>query len=63
MSKFGLICQAASLLSQALQSNASLESTANDDGWIQLDRTIQSMLNASLEVDNLDYDHISFVYR
>lgn len=62
MSKFGLICQAASLLGQALQ-YASIESEANDDGWVQLDRTMQSMLNASLEIDEFDYDYIAFVYR
>ncbi|KUJ08129.1 putative fungal-specific transcription factor, partial [Mollisia scopiformis] len=62
MSKFGLLCQAARLLGQVLQ-NVSRDSTNDDDdGWMQLDRTLQSMLTASLNVPSPDYDRITFIY-
>ncbi|PMD49060.1 putative fungal-specific transcription factor [Hyaloscypha variabilis F] len=53
MSKFALVCQAARLLGQVLQ-HVSGASPLQDDGlWMQLDRTLQSMLAASLNVDAL----------
>ena len=62
MSKFALLCQAARLLGQILQ-DVSSDSALHDNVWIQLDRTVQSMLAASLEVDPPDFDQIAFVYR
>lgn len=62
MSKFALLCQAARLLGQVLQ-HLSSDSTIRDDAWIQLDRTLQSMIAASLDTDSPDHDQISFVYR
>ncbi|KAI9706240.1 MAG: hypothetical protein M1820_004815 [Bogoriella megaspora] len=61
MSKFALLCQAARLLGQVLE-NVSSESVSRDNVWVQLDRTLQSMLNASLDVRSPDYDQISFIY-
>ncbi|MCJ1443426.1 MAG: hypothetical protein MMC23_003924 [Stictis urceolatum] len=34
----------------------------HDDVWIQLDRTLQSMLAASLNTGSTDYNQITFVY-
>lgn len=62
MSKFALLCQAARLLGQVLH-HLSSESTIYDPVWKQLDRTLQSMLAAALDVDRPDYDQICFVYR
>ena len=62
MSKFTLLCQAARLLGQVLQ-HVSGESKVHDDVWMQLDRTLQSMITASLDVDTPDNDQISFIYR
>ena len=62
MSRFALLCQAARLLGQVIH-HLSLDSAVRDDGWIQLDRTLQSMIAASLNVDSPDYDQISFIYR
>lgn len=62
MSKFALLCQAARLLGQVLQ-HVSYDSTMQDDVWIQLDRTLQSMLTAALNVDSPDHDQITFIYR
>lgn len=62
MSKFALLCQAARLLGQVLH-HLSTDFTSEDDVWIQLDRTLQSMLAASLNIDCPDYDQITFVYR
>lgn len=62
MGKFALLCQAARLLGQVLQ-HVSSESAAHDDIWIQLDRTLQSMVSASLNVDQPDHDQIAFIYR
>ena len=62
MSRFALLCQAARLLGQVLH-HLSLDPAVRDDGWIQLDRTLQSMIAASLNVDSPDYDQISFIYR
>ncbi|PYI01439.1 putative fungal-specific transcription factor [Aspergillus sclerotiicarbonarius CBS 121057] len=61
MSKFALLCQAARLLGQVLR-HVSNESVVLDDSWMQLDRTLQSMLAACLDVDSPDYDQITFVY-
>ncbi|KAI9045456.1 fungal specific transcription factor domain-containing protein [Aspergillus affinis] len=61
MSKFALLCQAARLLGQVLH-HASSETTVDDDAWVQLDRTLQSMLAAALDLDNPDHDQIAFVY-
>lgn len=62
MSKFALLCQAARLLGQVLDS-VSRDWTRGDNDWIQLDRTLQSMVTASLEVELPDYDQIAFAYR
>ncbi len=62
MSRFALLCQAARLLGQVLH-HLSSDSAVRDDAWIQLDRTLQSMIAASLNVDSPDYDQISFIYR
>ena len=62
MSKFALLCQAARLLGQVLN-HLSSDSTIHDDAWIQLDRTLQSMVTAALDVELPDYDQISFIYR
>ena len=62
MSKFALLCQAARLLGQVLH-YVSNDSAIHDNVWIQLDRTLQSMIAASLNVDSPDYDQITFVYR
>lgn len=62
MSKFALLCQAARLLGQVLH-HLSADFTSEDDVWIQLDRTLQSMLAAALNIDCPDYDQITFVYR
>ncbi|CAI7637608.1 unnamed protein product [Penicillium discolor] len=61
MSKFALLCQAARLLGQVLH-HLSTDFTSEDDVWIQLDRTLQSMLAAALNIDCPDYDQITFVY-
>ncbi|OQD61907.1 hypothetical protein PENPOL_c014G02077 [Penicillium polonicum] len=61
MSKFALLCQAARLLGQVLH-HLSADFTSEDDVWIQLDRTLQSMLAAALNIDCPDYDQITFVY-
>lgn len=62
MSKFALLCQAARLLGQVLH-YVSNNTGIHDDAWVQLDRTLQSMVAASLDVDSPDYDRISFIYR
>nr|UYO77232.1 ACN38 regulatory protein [Trichoderma psychrophilum] len=61
MSKFALLCQAARLLGQVL-GYLSSGSAGQDDVRMQLDRTLQSMLAAALNVDCPDYDQITFVY-
>ncbi|KFZ05697.1 hypothetical protein V501_08118 [Pseudogymnoascus sp. VKM F-4519 (FW-2642)] len=61
MSKFALLCQAARLLSQVLHAISS-DSAVDDENWMQLDRTLQSMLAASLNVDVPDNDQITFIY-
>ncbi len=62
MSKFALLCQATRLMGQVLH-HVSSDTAIHDDVWIQLDRTLQSMLTASLDMDLPDHDQISFVYR
>lgn len=62
MSRFALLCQAARLLGQVLH-HISSETAEDDDVWNQLDRTLQSMLAASLDVEVPDDDQIAFVYR
>ena len=62
MSRFALLCQAARLLGQVLH-HLSSNTTEDDDVWNQLDRTLQSMLAASLDVEVPDDDQIGFVYR
>lgn len=62
MSKFALLCQAARLLGQVLHAISS-DSAVNDDNWMQLDRTLQSMVAASLNVESPDNDQITFIYR
>lgn len=62
MSKFSLLCQAAYLLGQVLY-HVSGDCAGEDNAWVQLDRTLQSMLAAALDVDCPDYDQITFIYR
>jgi hypothetical protein len=62
MSKFALLCQAARLLGQVLH-HVSVDSGMDDGVCIQLERTLQSMLAAALNVDSPDNDQISFIYR
>lgn len=62
MSRFALLCQAARLLGQILQ-HLSSDTAEDDDVSIQLDRTLQSMLTASSNVEVPDDDQIAFVYR
>lgn len=61
MSKFALLCQAARLLGQVFNAVSS-DATDSEDTWLQLDRTLQSMLTASLELREPDYDQITFIY-
>lgn len=62
MSKFALVCQAARLLGEVF--NYLSNGSANrDDSWVQLDRTLTSMLTAALNIDCPDYDQITFIYR
>ncbi|KIW40304.1 uncharacterized protein PV06_07511 [Exophiala oligosperma] len=65
MSKFALLCQAARLLGQVLHqlSNRTPEHDHGDDTWMQLDRTLESMLTAALDFDSPDYDQITFIYK
>lgn len=62
MSKFALLCQAARLLGQVLN-HVSGDSSHDIELWIQLDRTVYSMLEASVNVENPDCDRIAFIYR
>lgn len=61
MSKFALLCQSARLLGQVLH-HLSSGLIIDDEVLIQLDRTLQSMLNAALDIDSPDYDQITFIY-
>ena len=61
MSKFALLCQAARLLGLVL-SHLSTKPSPDDTSWIQLDRTLQSILAAALELPSPDYDQITFIY-
>ncbi|KAF2649251.1 putative fungal-specific transcription factor [Lophiostoma macrostomum CBS 122681] len=61
MSKFALLCQAARLLGQVLTFLSS-DPTAEDTTWVQLDRTLQSILAAALDLQSPDYDQITFIY-
>ncbi|KAK6595323.1 fungal specific transcription factor domain-containing protein [Botrytis cinerea] len=61
MSKFALLCQAARLLGQVLN-HVSGDSSHDIELWIQLDRTVYSMLEASVNVENPDCDRIAFIY-
>lgn len=62
MSKFALLCQAARLLGQVLHHLSSGSVDCHGD-WVQLERTIQSMLAASLNSEQPDNDQIAFIYR
>lgn len=62
MSKFALLCQAARLLGQVL-THVSADTGMDDDVSVQLERTLQSMLNAALAVEFPDNDQISLIYR
>lgn len=62
MSRFALLCQAARLLGQVVHYLSNV-AQGRDDSWIQLDRTLDSMITASRNVKNPDYDQITFVYR
>jgi len=62
MSSFALLCQAAHLLGQVLR-YVSSGVTLEDEVGVQLDRTLYSMLHASLALENPDYDQICFIYR
>ncbi|KAF7912691.1 uncharacterized protein EAF01_001712 [Botrytis porri] len=61
MRKFALLCQAARLLGQVLN-HVSGASSHDDELWMQLDRTVTSMLEASVNVENPDCDRIAFIY-
>ncbi|KAF3403264.1 hypothetical protein DPV78_003533, partial [Talaromyces pinophilus] len=61
MSRFALLCQAARLLGQTLH-HISSGTADDDDVWNQLNRTLRSMLAASLDVEVPDDDQIAFVY-
>ncbi|KAJ5728920.1 uncharacterized protein N7483_003428 [Penicillium malachiteum] len=61
MSKFALVCQAARLLGQVLHF-LSHDPASQDGAWQQLDRTLHSMLTAALNIDDPDYDQITFIY-
>ncbi|KAJ5119416.1 hypothetical protein N7448_010085 [Penicillium atrosanguineum] len=61
MSKFALVCQAARLLGQVLN-YLSNHVAGQNDVWMQLDRTLHSMLTAALNIDSPDYDQITFIY-
>ncbi|KAK1252169.1 hypothetical protein MKX08_003356 [Trichoderma sp. CBMAI-0020] len=61
MSKFSLLCQAAHLLGQVLH-HVSGDFAGGGNAWVQLDRTLQSMLAAALDVNRPDYDQITFIY-
>ncbi|KAJ5288656.1 hypothetical protein N7478_001686 [Penicillium angulare] len=61
MSKFALVCQAARLLGEVLN-YLSNHYTSRDDSWMQLDRTLTSMLTVALNIDCPDYDQITFIY-
>ncbi|KAK2594640.1 hypothetical protein QQS21_007616 [Conoideocrella luteorostrata] len=61
MSKFALLCQAARLLGHVLH-QFSNGSNIDDEVLAQLDRTLQSMLHAALDIDSPDYDQITFIY-
>jgi hypothetical protein len=64
MSKFALLCQAGRLLGQVLHHLASDDDDDdNSEVWSQLDRTLQSMLAAALNIDRPDHDQITFIYR
>ncbi|AEO66360.1 uncharacterized protein THITE_2114411 [Thermothielavioides terrestris NRRL 8126] len=63
MSKFALLCQAGRLLGQVLHHLASDDDDDdNSEVWSQLDRTLQSMLAAALNIDRPDHDQITFIY-
>lgn len=62
MSKFGLLCQTANLLGSVLK-NASSSPMKRDDIWVQLDRTLHSLLAAVLDLESPDSDSIAFIYR
>ncbi|MCJ1312282.1 hypothetical protein MMC25_005956 [Agyrium rufum] len=63
MSKFALLCQAARLLGQVLQ-DVSINTCSHEDHneWIQLDRTLHSMLTAASDTSEPDNDQMTFVY-
>lgn len=64
MSKFALLCQAARLLGEVLRhvSSEIVDQQQYDEEDIQLNRTINAMINASECLSSPDYDQISFGY-
>lgn len=62
MSKFALLCQAAGLLGHVLDQRSD-SADIDDEASAQLDRTLQSMLHAALEISSPDSDQIAFIYR
>ncbi len=64
MSKFALLCQASRLLGQVLHhiANGAVNQEMHDEEGVQLDRTINAMINAAQELTPPDYDQISFGY-
>jgi hypothetical protein len=62
MGKFALLCQGARLLGQVLHYVSNPEAVDNES-WMQLDRTLEAMITASLNVDRPDPDQIAFLYR
>ncbi|PWY89701.1 hypothetical protein BO94DRAFT_584941 [Aspergillus sclerotioniger CBS 115572] len=59
MSKVALVCQAARFLGQVLR-HVPNESVFHDDSWVHLDRSLQSILAACLDVDSPHYDQFTF---
>ena len=62
MSQFALLCQAARLLGQVLHTFSDRTQVDNEIA-AQLDRTLHSMLAASMNVDDPCTDQMTFVYR
>ncbi|KAH8658451.1 putative fungal-specific transcription factor [Xylariales sp. PMI_506] len=63
MSQFALLCQAARLLGQVLHHLSTDSAEAESESVsIQLDRTLQSMISACLELESPGHDQIAFVY-
>jgi len=62
-SRFALLCEAARLLGQVAAYLSNEAQAHHDESWIKLDRTLDSMITASLNITDPDYDQNAFVYR